>query len=294
MPDNFHLIEESFQYYPAEDFFDHVALSAHNCYQVSAKDHASNILFVKRLIANGHLAMIEHYRFLFSLKRGCYDALFRLSNPYLTLFKDEARFYVSLSLRPILEAKENEIPSYLPLISALPEEIRTLFPEAQEKKEGARMVDVQKERLTLENRKLASYYTYLLVTDRGVSHELVRHRPCSFAQESTRYCNYSKDKFGSALTFLKPLGYERNKEIYDSFFRDVSRTYFTLLERGLSPQEARSVLPNALKTSVIVTCSLAEWQHIFELRCSQHAHPDIRRLMLKVRDDLAERTGNLA
>lgn len=294
MENDFVLIEDSFQFYPAVDFFDHVALCAHNCYQVSEKDHDSNVLFVGRLIANGHLAMIEHYRFLFAISEETSKALLALQNPYLYLFRDDGRSYVSLSLRPILEANRESLPAYVPLIRALPAEVRSLFPTVGEGTTDARQTAPEREKISRKHRLRSSFYTYHLVTDRGVSHELVRHRPCSFAQESTRYCNYSKEKFGSTLSFLKPLGYEANKAVYDRYFSEVSKTYFQLLKNGLLPQEARSVLPNALKTSIIVTCSLEEWQHIFELRCSPQAHPDIRRLMEKVRADLSERISDVA
>ncbi len=285
---SFRLVEDSFEFYPARDFFDHVALCAHNCYQVSAKDHASNVLFVGRLIANGHLAMIEHARFLFRLEEEAWKRLFALQNPYVLLRQDKGRFYASLSLRPILEAKDESRRAFLPLIAALPPEIRSLF-GVEVDSPGAVLVPPESEGLERSNLESFVFWTYLLITDRGVSHELVRHRPCSFAQESTRYCNYSKEKFDSCLTFLRPLGYENNKATYDAYFQEVSRTYFRLLSAGLTPQEARSVLPNALKTSIIVTASLSEWDHIFALRCSPHAHPDIRRLMEKVRKDQEER-----
>jgi thymidylate synthase (FAD) len=123
------------------------------------------------------------------------------------------------------------------------------------------------------------------ICDRGVSHELVRHRPCSFAQESTRYVNYgNKD-----MEFIEPTGYEDWNGIAKSIFYEscisAEKRYATLLNFGkLKPQQARAVLPNALKTEVITTADLAEWNHIFKLRCAPSAHPDFVRLANPLRE----------
>jgi len=125
--------------------------------------------------------------------------------------------------------------------------------------------------------------TVKFITNRGVTHELVRHRLCSFAQESTRYCNYGKEKFGKEITFIHPVW--RNGPIgWKTFLlslEDAERSYFKLLENGWTPQEAREVLPNALKTEIVVKANLREWRHIFKLRCSGAAHPQIRDLMIR-------------
>lgn len=111
--------------------------------------------------------------------------------------------------------------------------------------------------------------TAKFVCDRGVSHEIVRHRLASFAQESTRYCNYSKDQFGKEITVIEPLFFERGTPEYawwEQAMVDAEKYYFRLLEMGLSPQEARSVLPNSLKTEIVITMNIREWRHFFRLR----------------------------
>lgn len=120
------------------------------------------------------------------------------------------------------------------------------------------------------------------VCDRGVSHELVRHRVASFAQESTRYCNYSKDKFGNELTFILPQGLDASDAISDwrETMQMCEETYLRMIAKGVKPEVARSVLPNSLKTEIVVTANWREWRHIFELRCAKAAHPDIRKLMI--------------
>lgn len=122
------------------------------------------------------------------------------------------------------------------------------------------------------------------ICDRGVSHELVRHRLASFAQESTRYCNYSKDKFGNELTFIRPCFLESGTDPYiywENAMSDVEMYYFAMLGGGCTPQEARSVLPNSIKTEVVMTANYREWRHFFWLRAARKtgpAHPQMEEL----------------
>lgn len=128
--------------------------------------------------------------------------------------------------------------------------------------------------------------TVKFVCDRGISHELVRHRLASFAQESTRYCNYSNEKFNSEITFIKPLFLadgSQGLEIREKAMQTAEQSYFDLLEWGCTPQEARSVLPNSLKTEVVMTCDLREWRHFFKLRAAGTTgkpHPQMLELTL--------------
>jgi len=117
--------------------------------------------------------------------------------------------------------------------------------------------------------------------DRGVSHEIVRHRPASYSQESTRYCNYSKEKFGKEVSFieLRPFLSESQHGPWLIALGEVEECYFTLMERGASPQIARSVLPNSLKTEIVITYNLRQWRHVFTLRTDNAAHPQMRELM---------------
>ena len=123
--------------------------------------------------------------------------------------------------------------------------------------------------------------TVKFICDRGVSHELVRHRLASYCQESTRYCNYSKDGFGREITVIKPIFLVEDTESWQ-YWREAcltaERRYFELLNFGCTPQEARSVLPNSLKTEVVMTANLREWRHFFKLRTAPAAHPQMREL----------------
>lgn len=129
------------------------------------------------------------------------------------------------------------------------------------------------------------------ICDRGIGHELVRHRHCAFAQESTRYCNYSKDKFGNEITVIEPYFFKDSARysIWKDACESAEKAYFELLETGASPQEARSVLPNSLKTEIVVTADITEWRHIFEQRTAEAAHPQMRELMLPLLADLNKR-----
>lgn len=122
----------------------------------------------------------------------------------------------------------------------------------------------------------------LFSTDRGVTHELVRHRIASYSQTSTRYCNYGKGKFGSEITVIEPFFYvDRGAEyaVWKNSCEEAEYSYLALLKAGSKAQEARSVLPNSLKTEIVVTCNVREWRKIFELRTSNAAHPQMRQLM---------------
>lgn len=126
--------------------------------------------------------------------------------------------------------------------------------------------------------------TVHFVVDRGVSHELVRHRIASFSQESTRYCNYSKDKFGNELTFIEPCFFNPDECEYDDWIRSckyAEMTYNDMTIMGKrKPQEARSILPNSLKTEVMMTANFREWRHFFMLRADIAAHPQMREVAI--------------
>lgn len=132
------------------------------------------------------------------------------------------------------------------------------------------------------------------VCDRGVSHELVRHRLASFAQESTRYCNYGKDKFGNEISVIEPPGLDSiQKDIWKTSCLEAERCYLNLIKLGTPAQIARSVLPTCLKTEIWTTTNLREWMHIFKLRCSNKAHPQIRELMLQAQEIFAKKIPSM-
>lgn len=132
--------------------------------------------------------------------------------------------------------------------------------------------------------------TVRIICDRGVTHEIVRHRLASYSQESTRYCNYKSQ----GVKVIEPLFYlgEENRTKYDEWVAamlDAERHYLRLLELGSTPQEARSVLPNSLKTEIVITYNLREWRHFFKLRCSKRAHPQMREITLPLLAEFQQR-----
>lgn len=140
----------------------------------------------------------------------------------------------------------------------------------------------------LEHEKL----TIKFVCDRGVTHEIVRHRIASYSQESTRYCNYSKDKFGNELTFIRPCFWADDSEeyaVWKQAMEEIEKTYVKLISLGAKPEEARSILPNSLKTEIVCTMNLREWRHFFRLRTAERAHPQIREISVALLDELKKR-----
>jgi thymidylate synthase (FAD) len=152
--------------------------------------------------------------------------------------------------------------------------------------------------------------TVKFTCDRGVSHEIVRHRLASYAQESTRYCNYSKDKFDGQITYIIPSwmddylptdnAYCGNDDAWWNTFKDINdpkllwlnsmqaaeNNYVQLLKLGWQPQQARAVLPNSLKTEINVKMNLREWRHFFRLRCAPATHPQMRELAIPLLENL--------
>lgn len=125
--------------------------------------------------------------------------------------------------------------------------------------------------------------TVKIICDRGVTHEIVRHRIASYSQESTRYCNYSKDKFDGEISFIKPCFWEDNDKkfiLWKQAMQESEKVYLKLIENGATPQEARSVLPNSLKTEIVVSMNLREWRHFFKLRTAERAHPQMREVAI--------------
>jgi thymidylate synthase (FAD) len=134
--------------------------------------------------------------------------------------------------------------------------------------------------------------TVRFIVDRGVSHELVRHRLASFSQESTRYANYAKERFGKEITVIRPCFWAPGSPGYlrwEAAMQAAEQHYLALINSGAKAQEARSVLPNSLKTEVVMTANLRQWRHVFQLRCAAPAHPQIRQVMLPLLAQVGQR-----
>lgn len=277
------LIESSVQIIEEKDPYKMIELAGRTCYHSQdniTEDSAKE--FVDRMIKLGHGAMLEHGTIYLKIDKTEDGHLppARLywsdgnHKKYTKVRKHGNSIYVTTNLRVIVE--------------------------------NNRLDDLQYQVEPTEHHE--KRITAKFICDRGVSHEFVRHRVFSFAQESTRYCDYSKDKFGNDITYIIPSWLDLPEGKYsdwDNDWCDVSELkllypevdnlsdpancflqsiknaeyyYFMLINRGWKPQQARQVLPNATKTELVMTGFGSDWEHFFELRCSGAAHPDAKKL----------------
>ena len=287
-----------------EGIYKQIEVVGRTCYKSEDKiteDSAKG--FVDRMIKSGHGAMLEHGTVYLKMPTGKYSFLdvdyfddcddiknSFFSNPYTRIHCQEGYYYISTNYRVLVENFSEEFISELLQYLCEPTEYH-------------------KKRICVR-----------FICDRGVSHEFVRHRVFSFAQESTRYCNYSKDKFDNEITYICPcwLDYNKvqelteiankdNKEVYRmghdeslsmeerglcSFVYDMSNHehgYLFQISAGWKPQEARAVLPNALKTELVMTGFASDWEHFFELRDAVSAHPQAQELVHPLHEAFIQR-----
>ena len=262
--------------------YEQIEIAGRTCYksedkitETSAKD------FVDRMVASKHYAMLEHgtvylsYRIDYNTNPSSngYD------EDYVREVKSFINKYSSNKYSKVNYYKAN-YANYIAIIT----NYRVLV-------ENNWLDDLQYlcEPTKYHEKRITSKF----ICDRGVSHEIVRHRVFSFAQESTRYCNYSKDKFGNELTFIKPNTLDDQKTYSYIAFYDMLETlekeYLFFLEEGWKPQEARAILPNCLKTEIVMTGFESDYDHFFELRCAKAAHPDIQVLANKLKELMNEK-----
>ena len=248
-----------------EDIYRHIELCGRVCYKSEDKitpDSAKE--FVDRMINSGHGAMLEHGTVYLTMPLQSEEVHKYIMNPYskvnsVTLDDSDSSAYITTNYRVLVEHNWLDDLKYL-----------------------CEPTEHHEKRITVK-----------FICDRGVSHEFVRHRVFSFAQESTRFCNYSKDKFGNEITFIQSNYFtdnnstkidEPNINYFEQSLKDSERYYFKLLELGWKPQQARQVLPNALKTELVMTGFRSDWDHFFELRCAKNAHPDAQKLANELKD----------
>lgn len=259
------LIESSVQIIEEKDPYKMIELAGRTCYKSEDKiteDSAKE--FVDRMIKLGHGAMLEHGTIYLKIDKTEDGHLppARLywsdgnHKKYTRVRKHGNSIYVTTNLRVIVE--------------------------------NNRLDDLQYQVEPTEHHE--KRITAKFICDRGVSHEFVRHIVFSFAQESQRYCNYSKDKFNKEILFIKPTWYKddasivkSNERTFCEILQKCETYYFYLLEDGAKPQEARGVLPNATKTELVMTGFESDWEGFFKLRCSGAAHPDAKKLADELR-----------
>ena len=254
--------------YTINDIYEQIELAGRTCYKSEDKiTDTSAKEFVDRMVKSGHNAMLEHGTVYLLIPSNSQRSLDYNINKYskcnYVLSEKDNTIAVTTNYRVLVENNWLDDLQYL----CEPTEYHT-------------------KRITAK-----------FICDRGVSHEFVRHRVFSFAQESTRYCNYSKDKFGNELTFIIPswesiytANYNGINNFDGDWFKDALHNseiyYFKLLELGWKPQQARAILPNALKTELVMTGFEDDWNGFFKLRCTPQAHPDARKLALELQEKM--------
>lgn len=297
--------------YNYRSVYEHIEKCGRTCYHsLDQIKTGSAHPFVGRLISSQHYAMLEHASFAFEVDSDLYSYL-KAKNElmkyevYKGIYEPPCwgvqslnfshvqistgdRFIVSGNVRALNNVRcypisvvmsDRGIPTY-----SVPDDFnfrynKCVFIE--------NMWNVPN--LTVEEIAAHIYYTYCIVTDRGVTHEFVRHRKMSFAQESTRYCNYSKDKFGGEVAFIKPHDYNNwpqpMKTIFEFSLTRSEKDYMDILEAGATPQQARAVLPNAVKATLIASANVQEWIHFFNVRyrgLTGAPHPDMKEVAEKI------------
>ena len=271
---------------------DAIEQAGRTCYKSECKGDPEG--FVARLIKQGHDAMLEFGHMIVRVDRSTYMAM--LWSKYLTCTDGENGYLISGSVRAIRDACVSISGRHLAHV--LPEVCRC---DLETRDAGFEEFDGV---LSAEESEAHKFVAYRVVCDRGVSHELVRHRVFSFAQESTRYCNYS-----GGVTFVIPswTGHDEGEYTVDidghikhngivahmnaadrQYFiclAECTRVYKYLLAGGWPPQQARAVLPNSLKTEIVMGGSHEGWQHFFKLRCVDGVHPQMREVADMMRED---------
>lgn len=289
------LIDPKVEMITERDIYKRIELAGRTCYKSEDKIKADSAKkFVKAMIKSNHTAMLEHASLVFQVDSYLiWDIIKRCNRRYLNLTEcyiptgynnQERRLLVSGNIRAI---NESENPFLLEaMVNAGYSDAVYGDPKVEKDKEYD--VDVRVVNLVdLENIQseeiLNHYYpSFRCITDRAVTHEMVRHRPASFAQESQRYVNYEKK---GGVQFIKPYWFDSastDKKISFKYsLKNSEGIYKHLIEAGLKPQEARGVLPNATKTEIVMTAPMYEWQHFLNLRyfgTTGAPHPDIKNI----------------
>lgn len=277
------MIDPSVSMITEKDPFKKIEKVGRTCYKSEDKiTEDSARKFYKSLVNRKHTAMVEHVTFVFQTNQFVWERL--LGCKYLNYTCDNGRYLISGNLRALNEFGNVEILNALYNIE--PELVYSDIPSVAYKKIKRTLIPVdidEIENLTENEFMNHAYFTFHFITDRGVTHEIVRHRPASYAQESTRYCNYAKSKFGGELTFIKPAHWDsladHIKLRYIHAWEVSEDEYALLISDGQTPQQARAVLPNALKTEIIMTACAKEYEHFFDLRSrgvTGAPHPDMK------------------
>lgn len=285
------LVEHFVEYLPSTmDVFDDIERVAKTCYKSEVKGGVDAQKFCMNLIENGHTSMLEHATVYLKIPYGIIDRIFDkdvvlkyFCNPYVKVVIADMNEPISLFNGRV------KIPRWR-TYALITTNVRVLYENgwSSDMEYSCEPTAYHKKR-----------YTLRITTDTGVTHELVRHRKFSFAQESSRYCNYGlADKFGRELTFIKPYWYDDVSDDVRTDFENNLRycedTYLEFIDKKLTPQQARQVLPKALKSEICMTGFAEDWKHFLDLRYhgkTGKPHPDmlcVSKQVLKILSPLLE------
>jgi len=305
------LIKPLFSIWESQSSLKDIERAARVCYQSQdkiSKDDSSAKILVANLIKREHYAMLEFGKnIVLEVHRQVLNDLWNFSNePFFkhfnVTFKDRHKAWLSMNPRTAIEflkcyirrtsINSNEILKlFCSVYTELPHELTFGInsPMCLYEENVYALPEGAVPEFIYEDRLIHDFVTVDFFCDRAISHELVRHRHCSFAQKSTRYCDEKDD-----IEFIEPCWipqYFQNLQDANTFanfkgmLERIERAYKTYRMSGWKPEQARAILPNILTTEIVVKASLQEWKHIFELRCDKAAHPQMRELMIPLQEE---------
>ena len=249
-----------------------IELAGRTCYKSESKiTDTSCEEFVNRMVNSGHGAMLEHGTVYLRLPNSVLYQINELSEKYYCNPYSKCR--------SVLEQLHTD--------SVFRENVCYVTTNYRVLVENGGLDDLQYQCEPTEHHEKRITVKFILPI--SISREFIRHRTFSFAEQSTRYCNYSKDKFGNELTFIKPYWYNQSNEGFESSCQYYEDTYMMAIETGLKAQEARELLPLCTKTELVMTGFISDWEHFFKLRCHSTAHPHARELAVPLKEEFIRR-----
>lgn len=303
------IMQAKFERIEEKDPIKRIERIARVCYKSEDKiDEGTDIKLVSDLINRGHMAMLEHAQLVLSVDRDTYNFMYSMISKLATdislcsnfdthlRFTQSERNIISGNLRAWHETltamvyNEMNIPGIISAMLSHYTKGLIYFQDVTEYNTEGTYANIIKDfsQLTRRERMIHDTMSVLFTVDRGVTHELVRHRKASFAQESTRYCDYGNE---DGINVINPLFFNPNGVIHDvweSTCKNASDTYMQLRKEGVLPQEARTILPQSTKAEIVVTANLEEWCIIFDLRACNNsgaAHPQMREIMVPLLEE---------
>ncbi len=273
---------EIYQLDKLENICTHIERCGRTCYKSeNLITDETAVPFIRGILKSGHESVIEHANVIFSMpENGKNHRIFEMKDIRgLNISFEQGVIAVSGNMRAFRDlARAYNVHDFLLLIG---NPLFYINPDAMPVFDGVKIEGVQSSRFS----ELHNYATTHSICDIGAYKDVTRHRLASFSIESTRYCNYSKGKFGSELTMMEPCNIEKGSEMYAEWFKAVGMieaAYMKMAELGAKGDQLRMLLPHSSKADMIMSANVAEWKHIFALRCHTAAHPSVRVVMKKI------------